>query len=253
MVKNIVISGITKGIGEAIAFKFLEKSQEACHIFGFAKTAKNTININYKPLFGAGFKVAYNPHWINQKDISTKNHHLYIDSVNAQNRDEIKQFAEKLSKCYEQTHILVNNVGIYRTGSLFTEPDAQWEELFKVNLDAAYYLTKYLYSTFGKGTHIFNICSVASKEIVKDAPSYSVSKMAFYGLHKAMAQELEPLGIKVTAILPGAVYTDSWKDAAPSIRQVILSPDEIANLVWDTYNLSSRGVVKEIEIKPMNF
>lgn len=227
MTKNIVISGITKGIGKTIALKFLQ-SREPCNIFGFAKTIRKTENLNSP-------------------------HKLHIESVNAQNSDEIKYFAKKLISSYEQTHILVNNVGIYRTGSLFKESDDQWHELFKVNLDAAYYLTKYLYPTFSKGTHIFNICSVASKEIVKDAPSYSISKMAFYGLHKAMVQELEPLGIKVTAILPGAVYTDSWKEVSDNIKDVILPAEDIANLVWYAYHLAPQSMVKEIEIKPLNF
>ncbi len=252
MTKNIVISGVTKGIGEAIALKFLQSS-ETYHIFGFAKTAQNTISNHYQT-FKADFEIALHPYSIKEyRDIYNQNHSLHIDSVDVQNRDEIRQFAEKLNKLYQQTHILVNNVGIYRTGSLFKESDEQWHELFKVNLDAAYYLTKYLYPTFGKGTHIFNICSVASKEIVKDAPSYSISKMAFYGLHKAMVQELEPLGIKVTAILPGAVHTDSWKDAPPAIKDVILPAQDIANLVWNTYHLAPQSMVKEIEIKPLNF
>lgn len=252
MTKNIVISGITKGIGEAIALQFLQSS-ENYNLFGFAKTAQNTISHHYQRL-KTDFEIALSPYYIKEYgELYNKNHRLHIDSVNAQNSQEIKQFAEKLLKSYQQTHILVNNVGIYRTGSLFTEPDSQWEELFKVNLDAAYYLTKYLYPTFGKGTHIFNICSVASKEIVKDAPSYSISKMAFYGLHKAMVQELEPLGIKVTAILPGAVYTNSWKDAPPAIKDVILPAWNIANLVWNIYHLAPQSMVKEIEIKPLNF
>lgn len=245
MTKNIVISGITKGIGAVILLKFLQ-SHENYNFFGFAKTAQNTISSHYQ-LLKTDFDIALSPYEYGIR------HNLHIDSVNAQNPDEIKRFTEKILKSYQQTHILVNNVGIYRTGSLFTEPDEQWHELFKVNLDAAYYLTKYLYPTFGKGTHIFNICSVASKEIIKEAPSYSISKMAFYGLHKAMVQELEPLGIKVTAILPGAVYTSSWKDTPPAIKDVILPAQDIANLVWNIYHLAPQSMVKEIEIKPMNF
>lgn len=243
MKKNIVISGITKGIGLAIATQFLNSTE--WNIYGFARkpddfvTDKTSIAVERK-----------------QFDF----HHVYfddtsepcfcgIDKIDVQKTEEIKKFCKKI----DSTDILINNVGIYSTGSLFTEPDTQWHELFNINLNAAYYLTKYLYPTFHKGTHIFNICSVASKEIVKEAPSYSVSKMALYGLHKAMVQELEPMGIKVTAVLPGAVYTNSWKDVPETIQNVILPASDIAEVIWDIYHLSPQTMVREIEIKPLNF
>jgi short-subunit dehydrogenase len=256
MIKNIVVSGITKGIGAAIAKRFL-KSENTYNLYGFAKTAStDNLSNDYIKIVDTIFSESLKPRSVPKYgDLFNQQHCVHIDCVDVQNTEQIKEFANKVMSQhnFEQTHILVNNVGIYCTGSLFTEPNAQWHELFKVNLDAAYYLTKYLYSTFRKGTHIFNICSIASKEIVKEAPSYSISKMALYGLHKAMVQELEPLGIKVTAVLPGAVYTNSWKDAPPDIENMILPASDIADLVWNTYHLASQSTVREIEIKPLNF
>lgn len=222
MKKNIVISGISRGIGKAIACLFAEHTDWNIH--GFAR------NI----------------------DTSLPNT-IHISRVNAQDPEQIKAFCHTLTNTEKYTtDILVNNVGIYEIGDLFSEPDAQWHKLFDINLNAAYYLTKYLYPTFKRGTHIFNICSIASKSIVKEAPSYSVSKMALYGLHQALQQELEPIGIKVTAILPGAVYTSSWKDAPLSMQEKILPAQDIATLIWDIYHLAPQSAVKEIEIQPLN-
>ncbi|MCS7027714.1 MAG: SDR family oxidoreductase [Bacteroidia bacterium] len=255
MSKNIVISGITKGIGLAIAQKFLNAHQ--WNVYGFARQPSMW---NYVPEHTTATNVAQNFN----KEVEYHYEGAYtsrlcIDAVDAQQTEQVISFAEKLKSLsntvpylYQKTDILVNNVGMYRTGSLFDESDAQWQQLWKVNLDAAYYLTKYLYPTFGKGTHIFNICSIASKDIVAEAPSYSITKMALYGLHKAMVKELEPKGIKVTAILPGSVYTDSWKDAPQNVKDEIIPPEDIAALIWDIYHLASQTVVKEIEIRPMN-
>jgi len=255
MKKNIVISGITKGIGASIATTFLKSGEY--NAFGFAR---NIADFSIKGATeNSGFKYFEREIYcsFNKSDRPCL---LCLDTVDAQNPEQIIIFSEKLVGLtekqgynYQHTDVLINNIGIYKTGSLFSEPDTQWQELFDVNVHAAYYLTKYLYPTFQKGTHIFNICSVASKQIVQEAPSYSITKMALYGLTNAMRQELEPLGIKVTAILPGAVNTHSWKDAPPEIQDKILPAQDIADLVWNIYHLSAQSTVKEVEITPLPF
>ncbi|MCS7075350.1 MAG: SDR family oxidoreductase [Bacteroidia bacterium] len=259
MNKNIVISGITKGIGLSIAMRFVETGK--WNAYGFAKklplwdyiSLPTCQSVIPEPLHKSFSKEIH-------YEFEASTGLFCQDEIDVREINEIVQFATKLKQLvqkapyyYQKTDVLVNNVGIYRTGSLFSEPDTQWHELLQVNLNAAYYLTKYLYPTFTKGTHIFNICSIASKEIVQDAPSYSITKMALYGLHKAMMQELEPLGVKVTAILPGAVLTDSWRDTPIEIQNKIIPASDIASLIWEAYHLAPQSSVKEIEVKPLNF
>lgn len=269
--RNIIISGITKGIGASIASFFLQNDD--WNVFGFARDLSNfKILKNWDALGSYQYpdentkifqeQVIYSLQPFNSPDKRNLPSIAGVDSVDVRKPEQIKQFSEKVIHIYKSvdpydnynfTNILINNIGIYKTGSLFTEPDTQWQELFETNLNSAYYLTKYLFPTLKKGTHIFNICSIASKQIIQEAPSYSITKMALYGLTNAMRQELEPLGIKVTAILPGAVNTHSWKDAPDDTKNKILPPKDIARLIWRIYHLSPQSEVKEVEITPLPF
>jgi short-subunit dehydrogenase len=76
--------------------------------------------------------------------------------------------------------------------------------------------------------HIFNICSVASLHAYEGGGSYSISKFALNGFSQNLRHELKKTGIKVTAVFPGAVMTETWGDfdntANRSWKQKILRP-----------------------------
>jgi short-subunit dehydrogenase len=97
---------------------------------------------------------------------------------------------------------------------------------------------------------LVNICSVASIEAYPASGSYTVSKFAMMGLNKALRQELKPHGIKVTAVLPGAVLTSAWDGVAVQANEMIASTD-IADLLWACHTLSPGAVVEEMLIRPM--
>ncbi len=97
---------------------------------------------------------------------------------------------------------------------ILDESDDQFEKQINLNLNAVYYLSKF----FGKimrqqaSGHVFNICSIASKQNMENAGSYSVTKAALLSLNHVFREELSKYGVKVTAILPGATLTSSWGD-----------------------------------------
>ena len=128
------------------------------------------------------------------------------------------------------------------------------EQQLNVNLNAAYYLSKY----FGKimreqqSGHIFNICSVACKSVVENAGSYSVTKSALLSLNNVLRQELSKHNVKVTAILPGSTLTSSWEGTQIPAERFV-QPEDIANTLYTILNLS-RGVnVDEVVLKPLQF
>ena len=85
--------------------------------------------------------------------------------------------------------------------------------------------------------HIFNLCSTASIMAYPNGGSYSVSKFALYGMTKVFREELKPLGIKVTALLPGATLTESWAGTELPESRFMLATD-IAETIWSAYHLS---------------
>lgn len=233
MNKNIVITGATKGLGLAIAQKFA----------------------------GAGFDVALCAR--SEKDLQALNHTLKgLNPGNNQkiltlqcdisNKASLKGFADQVLHEFGTVDILVNNGGIFMPGQLYKEEDGLLEKLIETNVYSAYHLSRWLLPGMieRKQGHIFNMCSVASIKAYPNGGSYSISKFALLGLSKALREELKEFNIKVTSLLPGATLTDSWKGTElPESR--FMKPEDVANLLWDIYNLSENTVVEEVVLRPV--
>jgi len=121
-----------------------------------------------------------------------------------------------------------------------------------INLMSAYHLSRTLLpammnDSITKHKHIFNICSIASLQAYANGGSYSISKFALLGFSKNLREELKPFNIKVTAVMPGAVYTDSW---AGIDENRIMQTSDIAKLVYTASQLSPQACVEDIVIRP---
>lgn len=147
--------------------------------------------------------------------------------------------------------ILVNNAGIFEPGSVYNEPEGLLEKQLSANLLSAYHLTRTVLPAMmerGSG-HIFNMCSVASLQAYPNGGAYSISKFALYGFSKNLRAEMMPHGIKVTAVLPGAVMSDSWGGFDNSGGRIMEAGD-IASLVYAATQLSPQACVEDILIRP---
>jgi len=147
--------------------------------------------------------------------------------------------------------ILVNNAGSFVPGSIHTEPEGALEEMMETNLYSAYHLTRKLLPKMmdAKRGHIFNMCSIASIQAYPNGGSYSLSKWALLGLTKNLREEMKPYNIKVTAIIPGAAYTDSWNESGIS-EDRFMKPNDIAEMVYAVSQLSPQTCVEEIILRP---
>ena len=147
--------------------------------------------------------------------------------------------------------ILVNNAGLFEPGSVHNEPDGLLESQMATNVYSAYHLTRTILPKMmlRKSGHIFNMCSVASLHAYENGGAYSISKFALYGLSKNLREEMKPHGIKVTAVHPGAVMTDSWSDYDNSSKRIMEVAD-IAQMVFAASQLSAAACVEDIVIRP---
>lgn len=100
--------------------------------------------------------------------------------------------------------ILVNNAGIALHGAFVDIPSEKWEALMQINLLAPMRLTaKFLPAMIARGSgHIVNISSVAGLVGVPGATPYCAAKFALRGFTEALAAEVNPQGVDVTAIYP---------------------------------------------------
>lgn len=147
--------------------------------------------------------------------------------------------------------ILVNNAGNFLPGSVYNEKEGFLEEMIETNLYSTYHLTRTLLPKMmeRKSGHIFNNCSIAALHAYNNGGAYSISKFAQYGFSKNLREEMKPFGIKVTAILAGAVMTDSWGDFDNSEGRIMETAD-IAKLVFACSQLSPQACVEDIVIRP---
>jgi short-subunit dehydrogenase len=145
--------------------------------------------------------------------------------------------------------VLVNNAGGYEPGAVYNEQDGLLERQMATNLYSAYHVTRSVLPSMVEHQigHVFNICSIASLGAYGGA--YSISKFALNGFSKNLREEMKPHQIKVTAVFPGAVMTDSWGDFDNS-QQRIMEAADIAKMVYTASQLSPAACVEDIIMRP---
>ncbi|OJZ76162.1 hypothetical protein BRW65_01670 [Mycobacterium paraffinicum] len=105
--------------------------------------------------------------------------------------------------------VLVNNAGIWRTASLYDESVAEFEKLLQVNLFGTFHGMRTAIDPMraAGGGAIINIASTTAVQAAIGHTAYGASKWAIRGITKTAALELAPDGIRVNAVLPGAIDT----------------------------------------------
>jgi len=227
---NAIITGASRGIGEATARIF------ALHGFDLYLTSKNE-----EKLLTTIAEL--------KKDFPN----VSVDgkAFDLGNKEQAQMFGEWVNNNAATVDVLVNNAGNFIQGNVSDEQDGVLEQMVQVNLYSAYHVTRTVLPKMMKtgSGHIFTLCSIASLAAYPNGGSYSISKFALLGFTKNLRKELQPHGIKVTAVIPGAVYTDSWKSSGlPENR--LMEADDIAKAIYHTTLLSPQAAVEEIVIRP---
>jgi 3-oxoacyl-[acyl-carrier protein] reductase len=102
----------------------------------------------------------------------------------------------------------------------------------------------------GRG-HILNVLSIASTHILPGSTGYTASKFGALGLTKVIAAEVRSLGIKVTAVIPGAVDTPLWDSSGSSLdRGKMLSSTDVANAILSVITQPPSIYTDEIVLMP---
>jgi 3-oxoacyl-[acyl-carrier protein] reductase len=145
----------------------------------------------------------------------------------------------KLINEYPHVNLLINNAGISQY-KLFTDITIdEWNRMFAVNLTGAFNVTQAVLPAMirRKSGVIVNISSIWGEVGASCEVAYSAAKAGLIGFTKALAKEVEPSGIKVHYIAPGAVESpmnigfseEELLSASPSGK--ILTPEDVAREV----------------------
>ena len=226
---KIVITGGTKGIGRAIAEKFASEG------FDLAVSARTAADLE------------------EMRETLEAKHGISVLTGVADMRikSEVLAFAQQITSQWGAVDVLVNNAGVFVPGAISEEPEGNLERMIETNLYSAYHFTRAMLPSMleKRSGHIFNMCSIASVIAYPNGGSYSISKFALLGFSKVLREELKQQGIRVTAILPGATWSDSWAGVdLPASR--LMAASDIALAVWGAWQMSPAAVVEELIVRP---
>ena len=138
---------------------------------------------------------------------------------------QVISIVSQATACFAPVDVLVNNAGYGVTGAIEEVTEDEYLPMFETNVFGLLRMTRALLPKMrerGSG-HIINLSSIGGLIGMPGWGYYNATKFAVEGLTEALAGECEPLGIRVTAIEPGAFRTDflgrSGKEAEVQIEQ----------------------------------
>jgi NADP-dependent 3-hydroxy acid dehydrogenase YdfG len=227
----LVVTGGTKGIGKAIVSRFLN---EGFQVFTCGSSESSVVKLR-----------------LEMEDF-VKSEKLHVAQVDVADKKDIQAWAFSILSVHGSIEILVNNAGVFLPGTISEEEDGTFEKLMQTNLASAYHATRSFLPALRTApmAHIFTICSTASIMAYTNGGSYCISKFGLLGMNKVLREELKTTNIRVTSVLPGATFTDSWSGAGiPETR--FMKPEDVADCLWSAWNLSPGCVVEEILLRPL--
>lgn len=206
MKKTALITGATSGIGRATAHEF----------------AKQGINL---VLCGRRQERLDSV----QKALSRETD---VHTLNFDVRDKDKTFEaiSSLPKAFNNIDILINNAGnAHGLDPIETGSIEDWDAMMDINVKGLLYVSKAIIPlmTERQSGHIINIGSSAGKEVYPKGNVYCGSKHAVLAITEGMRIDLNPYGIKVSAVNPGLVETE--------FSQVRFKGDKAADNVYKGY------------------
>lgn len=230
MNKRIIVTGATKGIGKAVTEAF------AAEGFDLALCSRTLKDL-------ADFK----------SELKAKHPEIevLIKATDMSKKQEVIDFAEFVKSKWSQVDVLVNNAGVFFPGEILKEDDGILETMTETNLYSAYYLTRSVVPIMlpQKSGHIFNMCSIASLIAYPNGGAYSITKFALLGFSKVLREELKEKGIRVTSIMPGATWSNSWA-GVDLPKERLMEAEDIASAILNAWKMGPSAVVEEVIIRP---
>jgi len=215
-----IVTGGSRGIGEAIATKFAENGGHVA--FTYMSSDEKAKSVEEKLLSFGGKAKAY--------------------KSNAASYEESEKLVNEVIKDFGTIDILVNNAGISKDNLLLRMSQEQWDEVMQTNLKSVFNMTKQVIRPMMKARKgsIINMSSIIGMRGNAGQASYAASKAGIIGFTKSIAAEVGSRNIRCNAIAPGFVETDMTHylkegDAAKSFLEKIPlgrfgSAEEIANV-----------------------
>ncbi len=188
--KTALVTGCSRGIGEAMAIALAEAGADIIGVSGTLKVGSDA----EKGAINAGKK-------------------FFTYTADFSDRKDLYAAIEKIQNEHPVIDILVNNAGTILRNPAAQHSDEYWDKVIAINLDAQFILAREFGKKMlerGKGKIIFT-CSLLSFQGGINVPGYTASKSAIAGLVKALSNEWASKGVNVNGIAPGYISTENTK------------------------------------------
>ena len=215
--KRAVITGGARGMGFAIAEKFIQSGAQV-----------SLWDVRAQLLAEAQAKLAAE---------------VDIRSVDVSDYSQVEAAASAVERALGGIDILVNAAGIAGVNALLQDyPLEAWNDVININLNGTFHTCRAIVPIMQKANYgrIANIASIAGKEGNPNASAYSVSKAGVIGLTKSLGKEMASSNIRVNVLTPAVVRTEMLADVSAEHLQYMLSKipmartgslDEIAAMI----------------------
>ncbi|MBK8698838.1 MAG: 3-oxoacyl-[acyl-carrier-protein] reductase [Saprospiraceae bacterium] len=186
--KNALITGGSRGIGEAIVRAFA--MQGANVAFTYLSSEERARGIESE-----------------MADYGVKSKAYRSDAADF---GQSEKLAEEVIRDFGSIDILINNAGITRDTLMLRMSEEQWDEVIRVNLKSVFNLSKHVLKIMlkQKSGSIINIGSVVGVFGNAGQANYSASKAGIIGFSKSIAKEVGSRGIRCNVLTPGFIETD---------------------------------------------
>ncbi|MGE0825449.1 MAG: SDR family oxidoreductase [Candidatus Binatia bacterium] len=204
-----IVTGAGSGLGRAVAFALAQAGVQVV----IAARTKETLDI-----------VA--------QDITKNSGSALAIPTDVTDENQINALVNKTKSTFGRLDILITSAGGAFFGPILESRTEDWDTMININLRGTYLCCKHALKVMvpqGHG-HILNVLSIASQMILPGSTGYTASKFGALGLTRVIAAEVRSLGIKVTAVIPGAVDTPLWDKSGGTLdRGKMLSPNDVAD------------------------
>ena len=166
---------------------------------------------------------------------------------------DVDRVFTQVKRRHGRLDILVNCAGVF-TYKPFAETTLEdWQRNIETNLGSVFLATKAALPLLAASryAHLVNILSTSSRNAFENCSAYTAAKFGALGLTRVLRKELQPKGIRVTAILPGLTDTEMLNEFGFDIpRGRVMQPEDVANAVLSALEQPARTAVHEVLLLP---
>ena len=217
--KVALITGGSRGIGEAIAKRYAEQGASVAFTYRSSEERAKKIETELQAMGvkAKGYK----------SDASS------YEQAEVLVKDVLEEFGK--------IDILINNAGITRDNLMLRMSEEQWDQVIETNLKSVFNLTKQVIRPMMKNRSgsIINMSSVVGVFGNAGQANYAASKAGMIGFSKSIAKEIGSRGIRCNSVAPGFIETDMTDELNEKTKEAFLAsipmkrlgaPNEVADV-----------------------